>query len=39
LVETVVSIALAPNVSPNRSIEGTCQGPLRALWPAAHVER
>ena len=24
---------------PNPSIERTCQGPLRAPWPAAHVER
>ena len=26
-------------VSSNPSIERTCQGPLRALWAAAHVER
>ena len=26
-------------VSPNPSIERTYQRPLRALWPAAHVER
>ena len=25
--------------APNPSIERTCQRPLRALWPAAHVER
>jgi hypothetical protein len=25
--------------APNPSIERTCQGPLRAPWPAAHVER
>ena len=26
-------------LTPNPSIERTCQRPLRALWPAAHVER
>ena len=26
-------------VRPNPFIERTCQGPLRAPWPAAHVER
>jgi hypothetical protein len=31
--------ALLPSVSPNPSIERTFQRPLRALWPAAHVER
>ena len=25
--------------APNPSIERTCQRPLRAIWPAAHVER
>ena len=27
------------SVAPNPSIERTFQRPLRALWPAAHVER
>ena len=25
--------------APNHSIEATAQSPLRALWPAPHVER
>ena len=28
-----------PDMAPNPSIERTFQRPLRALWPAAHVER
>ena len=39
----VLGLSSAPRVGhtakPNPSIERTCQRPLRALWPAAHVER
>jgi len=30
---------LLERTAPNPSIERTSQRPLRALWPAAHVER
>ena len=34
-----VPVPSIPGMTPNRSIERTSQRPLRALWPAAHVER
>ena len=36
---TSIALAQANAPAPNRSIERTSQTPLRALWPAAHVER
>ena len=38
-VSARAALSFAERVSPNPSIERTCQGPLRAPWPAAHVKR
>ena len=35
----VVTLVIGTAQASNPSIERTCQRPLRALWPAAHVER
>ena len=36
---SLLAITLVLGMTPNPSIERTFQRPLRALWPAAHVER
>ena len=37
--KAVNRLAVENAQAPNPSIERTFQRPLRALWPAAHVER